>query len=358
MRKLTSLLFAASLLVSCVSSPKEYGAEFEFQPPTGSLGAWEMPARQVSVRGDNLTNAPLGQVTGAYAPTNTLQAYFEWIDDNWPSGVDTNVSYYFVDGTTQSFWRVVVRDSLWASTNITAGNSIVASNDLQSIDDTIVGDDLIVEDDGYIGNDLFVGDDVFIGDALTVTGAVDIGGALTVSSFTVSSNDMAVGYLGYPKLTLSSDDLTIYTGGGTTITTARWDNAVVDSSVSTIATGSLGNAVDQLYEVDLGEQYEGFASLSVRLNAGSGESMIARVYGARDRSVLGAQLIEQYERSGGVYASDSSGSTNRFTVVVPVMGQYVNVWVSQGADGGAQEYEIFDLSVYGTTNGYRNMGGF
>jgi acetyltransferase-like isoleucine patch superfamily enzyme len=329
---------------------------------------WETPAKQVSVRTNNFSN--LGQVSNtSNAPVGSLQAVLEWMDDYWDiSDFDTNNSYYYVGGTTQNFWRVIVRDYLrvdngaTVATNFYVGDSAWVSNDLYIGDDLFVGDDatvgdsLVVSNDITAGDDLFAGDDATIGGDLVVTGAVTAGslsttGALSVGSLLSTNNDMAVSFMGYPKITLTNTMMTLYYTGATPIQTNNW-NSLFDLSMATAATGTITEGVYQRYVIDLGGNYQGFVSVKQKL-AGAGALTISGSATYEPTGYHGA--------SGGVnnylIQTAANDGTNTFVNINFGVGRYLTLQAF-GGSGANVTYEWYDFSVYGVTNGYRNMGGF
>jgi len=178
---------------------------------------------------------------------------------------------------------------------------------------------------------------------------------LTVSgAFLSISNDMAASYMGNPKLVLTTNMVTSSDDGGTPIAIAAF-TSVFDADVTTYASGVLGSTDNHSYLVDLGAHYTGHAILSIRFAVGSGGGIRAQHLGSTSLNDIGSGIAgtpQVYSEEYGIFRADS---TNEVRVTLPLSGRYYTVYhFIEGAGSGT--YNIYDVSIYGTTNQYRNMG--
>jgi len=187
-----------------------------------------------------------------------------------------------------------------------------------------------------------------------------VNGSLTVNGdFLVTSNDLTVSYNGYPKLTLNTNMVTSSAASGTLITIGSFTEAF-DSDLSTTTSWGDGN-VNQAYQIDLGAVYCGFVNVKVEMyNAGAALAFLDVGYGLNDLGLASGVI-----RNGGVFTHTAAGvrasiaynsagaGTSTNLLSRPFAGRYISL-TSFGL-GTSNRYS--DISVYGTTNNFRNFGG-
>ena len=274
-----------------------------------SMAQLKVPARQISVYTNTL--GTIGQVTNAQSPEDTIQAYIEWMDDNW-GYASQDLEATLLDGQNAG------------------GNSATNLGTVQAV------------------TGLF--DVVDIGDAT-------INGSLTIdSSIITTNNDMALSFMGFPKLTLTTNMFASVSNGGTPIPIESFSNAL-DSSTATYTTNGIINSdADHSYVVDLGASYQGWIVVKgTTTNLAS--AAFGQKLGACDTYPVNASgIFKQYNIYTEMEFSTASTATNTYTQA-PLNGRFV-VLENQGASGSSATYRYSDIAVYGVTNGWRNEGGW
>jgi hypothetical protein len=303
------LLLSALVTVSMVST---------------SLAVWDAPARQVSVFNPGYVN--IGQEISGGAPTNSLQAYLNWIDSNWMS---TNGFATMAWVQAQGYLTNSAASSNTLAQVLAAGNNALSQN--------AVGFARIQAVTGSF-------DVVDIGTANI--GTANIATQNITGTFLNSSNDMAVSFMGYPKITISPSGFTSSSDGGTVFTNVVY-TLDGNNATKSYPQDQCGSGNNHYYQYDLGTNYCGY--------------YVIKYFFYNNASVSGGfSWGHSYNPSvimleAGVAFGDNGGETN--TVLVPFSGRYIHL-TTTASSTGATVMELYELSVYGTTNGYRNMGGF
>ena len=281
-----------------------------------SMAQLKVPARQISVYTNTL--GTIGQVTNAQSPEDTIQAYIEWMDDNWGSSPDLEA--ILLDGQNAG------------------GNSATNLGTVQAV------------------TGLF--DVVDIGDATidTLNGDVTFNGSIITTN-----NDMALSYMGYPKITLTTDMLTSTISGGDGIPIVSFAEAFDNNRTSGTLFGTVGNLSYHTYEVDLGANHQGYLSMRVSASAivRTDHGLYAQLR-YRHSGVGNQTTIESggNDRGWGVWVPASGLWTNQSSIIRYVEGRYVSLYLISSSLANPAYYKIHDFSFYGVTNGYRNAGGF
>jgi len=249
------------------------------------------------------------------------EGYLETEFDSRYSTFSTNDSYTYADGTTQSVDRLVVRGPMTGTTATV---------------DRVVAD---VIDVGVANVDTGNLDVANIGD-LNVTG-----------DFLNPSNDMAISFMGFPKLTLTTNMLTIVSSGGTPLTHAQFTNAL-DNDLSTVTATASGNANAHVYQFDLTEGYTGWLTMKASAYSASGSVAVDGFSGYSSSQPSGIADGQYFFRGS---LANQGGTTNAQIFTIPINGRWAGFHFICATAAGS--YIISDMSIYGTTNGYRNMGG-
>jgi hypothetical protein len=295
------------------------------------------------------------------------------MDDNWAvADFSTNNSYVYANGTTQNLYKLIVRDYFLGldsgtfATNLTVGNSLVVSNDLA------VGADAVVTDDFTAGGDATVGGNLVVSNNATVLGAVTAGslsttgslsaGTLNVGTFLNTSNDMAVSFMGYPKVTLTTNMFSSFYSGGTGYT---WDGTkfsyLIDGNLlqtNCMAQGT-GQAPSTYFnpslKIDLGTNYIGWVSVyTTNWLPTTAIAGFVTLGSSRNRPT-GVGFNETGQTSGNY--GDSLAGTNTFVSwVQPFVGRYItySAYVNYETAG---YIAISEVIVHATpfTNQVRNL---
>lgn len=319
-----------------------------------------MPAKQVTVRSAGFSSLGETNVTAEFAPSNSLQALLEWMDDNWQSETfSTNNSYYFIDGTTQSMWRATIRDYLFVdgdaliNTNLYVGNDLIVSNNADVMGSVTVSNDITV---GGTGTFNVVNTDTLnVSNNATIGGNLTVDGTLSYGSSTLTNIDMAVSFMGYPKITLTTNMVTVAQNGGTIIATNAF-TSIFDADMTTGVIGTLGSDNNHSYEIDLGTNYNGIMAVKM-----SGTNTTNVSYSVSVGHTLQASDANDGAYSfTGVYAQRHStklGQDFNGYWLLPMSGRYLYISAAVG-NLGSGNYYLYDVSFYGVTNAYANMGGF
>jgi hypothetical protein len=279
---------------------------------------WRAVSRQVSVRTNNFET--LGELvdtnTPPYAPSNSVQALFEWIDDNW-IGFSTNSSYTYADSTTQNVYRLIVRDDADVLGNLSiTGNLTVAG--------TITGNGLGVDTNASY---------TYADGTTQSFDNVEIRGNLTSTN-----EDRSVSFDGYPRIPLDTSMVFIATSGaGTPISTNSFDQAF-DNDLSTVTIDSTYDAGIHSYEIDLGAVYSGHLMITASAsNATVTGYMVMSLYSGIENTTYSGGAPQNFsgaDGNGNGIVWDNTGAgyvTNNWTI--PFTGRYVGAFFYETGAG-------------------------
>lgn len=318
----------------------------------------EMPSKQVSVRTNTITTIGQTNITAAYAPTNSLQAHIEWMDDHWAdNSFDTNKSYYFTPSTTQSLYNLLVRSQFICNSNGSICSNFFIAGDTRSSNDMYVTRHLYVGSNAVVGNNLTVSNDLLgLGDT-TISGALVAASITTTGTLSGTwsnpSNDMSISYLGYPYINLTSVN-TIYqevvAGSVSFVTNYSY---LYDKNQTTHATEiQVGQNEGLALWMDLLTNYDGYAIVDFSLVTDA-EAKMTFFYTASGVPAAFSDLsVRQFD---GPIKNLAGMGTNRIqTAIMPIRARAIGVYFANTETAVAKLY-IHEFRCYGTTNQMRNL---
>lgn len=178
-------------------------------------------------------------------------------------------------------------------------------------------------------------------------------------TFLVTSNDMNESFHGYPKVALTTNMVTI-TATATPMSINSFTNAFDVSNVTTTDTATFGNSQNMTVDVDLGQDYQGYLRLSAQGSMGGSGGHDLSGWISTIRSDSGSDGTQDGGGGDNVGFFDwtTASATNQLSGAWYIEGRTLRLNLTASSAAGNSTLHINDWSFYGTTNGFRNKGGF
>ena len=265
-------------------------------------------------------------------------------------------------GSATFLWRA----SVWGDTNqynigsgiISIGNSLndILGNGNNASSQNATNFNLIQAVTGQF-NQVVGGTGTF--ETVNVTGSLNANGG-----FINPSNDMTVSFNGYPIVALTTNMATSYAFGGGTAYTNNDIALTIDGNWATSSpTNRLNDSDGSWVDFDLGEAYTGWAVLKLHARMVTASGNLGIFYSRNAGSATAHGVFKPDTTLGAPSQLHLPGgfTTNGFveTITIPFTGRYIGYGGGCGATGDDVYYSIYEFTVYGTSNNYRNVtGGF
>lgn len=253
-------------------------------------------------------------------------------------GVFTGLTVNSLQSTNHNTITSLVQSNLVVGSDSTKSNLVVTGH--VSVIGSVFCSNLVANSIGSSANgtNYWSGQHVFNGNIIT------------------PSNDLAVSYLGYPRVPLittmvSASWVGWEPAGAIPVSSFIYAFDTNRSTSTSIGTNYTGNGYSTgIYTIDLGVNYFGFVSIKIAGYNSHGDASGGCYIGTPT-----AQNILTEPSSMIVLYYTTSIQTN--SIVIPVDGRYIRLKF-QVNQGFSQYYNIQDISLYGITNSYRNVGGY
>ncbi len=304
-------------------------------------GAWDIDINMTIP-----TNVTLEVIAGSYLDVdNGVRIDMDCV-------VDAGIYKIFAGaGTATGSCSMLWRPTIWGDTNqFTIGDGIISVASAPGLA-TVLGTD----DNGNMLQatnlslvQAVTGDFSEVNaDALNLTG-----------SFTSLSNDMALSFMGYPKVTLTTNMVTLVELGSGTLPSIDSFTNVFDASRSThCETGTVSTSTTYI-QIDLGANYTGFLDYKCEIPSGANSATIViEPFAVSSTNFISGGGYYPHGAVGRRLDVDAQTHVVEISSITPVNGRYISMGFWAGT-GFTSKWKIYDLSFYGSTNGYRNTGGF
>jgi hypothetical protein len=310
------------------------------------LLALELPAlgqtgpRGRAIKADQVLLDP--EVSYEIITTNLLQGAVEDLD----SAVATNAaaiavleafdpfsvtnSYTYDDGTTQSVDGLIVRGDLALpdgsiTSNYYADGSIYTNHFAQETIDWIE----TAKETNYDASEYFHGFPKLV---LTTNNVVD--------SRRVNAGTSDTGVLSFADFEDSFDS----------------DRSTATPETRMHRQTGTGFVPSHAYLLDLGESFVGAASIKVGIRDTTVSVFFTPLIGSSNpQEQVGGYTPKEYQ---GYYVVTDDDTEVIFNFTSLFTGRYLWFGLYGSSDGGNIRYKVYDISVYGVTNAFDNMGGF
>lgn len=264
--------------------------------------------------------------------TSNLRTNIDLLYPNISRAAYTNISNYFLDGVTNDMQFLNVRSNATIQGNLTV-NGVISGSVVRAgtLDLSNVND-------------------------LNVTG-----------DFLVLSNDLAVSFMGYPKVTLTTNMVTLLYGDASqkAVSLASFTN-VFDNNPETTSTAFTNNNGSTAVIIDAGTNYIGFVHICSSADMSEASRHYLSVSSAGGNTNLYSVHVQPetgYDGASGSttafwkWESPTFPSTNRLHCIVPFAGQKIILRWSSQLTVDTRTW-LNTVSLYGATNQLRNAGGF
>jgi hypothetical protein len=185
---------------------------------------------------------------------------------------------------------------------------------------------------------------------------------------TIGTNDLSTGVLdllnsddysasrgGFPWLTIDTNNVTTTYNGGTPVSTNDYQY-MFDADFSTPTSLATLSAVSggQAYQIDLGAGYSGIVEIKAYMKSAT-VSQFDLWYSTSHNPITfksGIPVARNWtlQKVGLAFDESTNSITRSFTA------RYIAF--SFASIGSAHTYKVYEIGVWGVTNGYDNLGGF